>query len=266
MKFDMHCHTKEGSPDGSIPIEQYISILKKKGFGGMVISDHNSYNGYRNWKKYIKGNMHTDFVVLKGIEYDTIDAGHFLIIMPETLKIPILELRGLPILLLIEIVHRYGGIIGPTHPCGERYLSYINTKKRRNKVPTIEKFDFIESFNACEPLQSNREANELAKLYQKPGFGGSDAHRIDCIGMAYTNFPETITSESELIRYVKSGAEITCGGELYRGTTKEKIGFLNHVLLQIFWVYNKTAGLFHKSQRSKELKKKDMKKKIEGIS
>ena len=67
MKFDMHCHTKEGSLDGQVAIADYIRILKDKGFDGMVISDHNSYNGYRRWKKNIKGKKYRDFVVLKGI-------------------------------------------------------------------------------------------------------------------------------------------------------------------------------------------------------
>ena len=31
--------------------------------------------------------------MLKGIEYDTIDAGHILVIMPENVKLKILELR-----------------------------------------------------------------------------------------------------------------------------------------------------------------------------
>ena len=51
MKFDMHCHTKEGSLDGKVMIEEYIRRLKEMGFGGMLVSDHNSYDGYREWKK-----------------------------------------------------------------------------------------------------------------------------------------------------------------------------------------------------------------------
>ncbi len=94
MKIDMHCHTKEGSLDGKVPIEEYIEKLKSEGFGGMLVTDHNSYHGYRHWKKYIKGKRHTDFLVLKGIEYDTFGAGHMLVIMPETIKLRILELRG----------------------------------------------------------------------------------------------------------------------------------------------------------------------------
>jgi len=74
MKIDMHCHVKEGSIDSKVSLEDYITLLKKKGFQGMVITDHNTYNGYRYWKNHMKGKVHTDFVVLKGIEYDTRDA------------------------------------------------------------------------------------------------------------------------------------------------------------------------------------------------
>ena len=45
MKIDMHCHVKEGSIDSRVGIEEYIEILKKKGFQGMVITDHDTYNG-----------------------------------------------------------------------------------------------------------------------------------------------------------------------------------------------------------------------------
>lgn len=68
--------------------------FKKHGFQGMVITDHDTYNGYRYWKENIKGKKHTDFVVLKGIEYDTRDAGHILVIMPEGVKMRLLEMRG----------------------------------------------------------------------------------------------------------------------------------------------------------------------------
>ena len=99
MKIDMHCHVKEGSIDSKVSLEDYITLLKKKGFQGMVITDHNTYNGYRYWKNHMKGKVHTDFVVLKGIEYDTRDAGHILVIMPEGVKMRLLEMRGMPVIL-----------------------------------------------------------------------------------------------------------------------------------------------------------------------
>ena len=42
MKIDMHCHVKEGSVDSRVSVEEYITILKEKGFQGMVITDHNT--------------------------------------------------------------------------------------------------------------------------------------------------------------------------------------------------------------------------------
>ena len=38
MKIDMHCHVKEGSVDSRVSVEEYITILKEKGFQGMVIT------------------------------------------------------------------------------------------------------------------------------------------------------------------------------------------------------------------------------------
>lgn len=255
MKFDMHCHTREGSMDAKVPIDEFISILKEKGFDGMLVSDHNSYKGYRQWRDRIKGKKHQDFVVLKGIEYDTIDAGHILVIMPETVKLKILELRGLPVQVLIDIVHRKGGILGPAHPCGERYLSIFSTGKNRYKKAILRQFDFLEGFNACENEKSNGHAERISRHLDKPVFGGSDAHREDCVGLAYTWFPCEIHRESDLIACVKAREGIVCGGTYYRGTTKEKIGKANELLVQSFWFYNRFAGLFRRHKRKIEMNK-----------
>lgn len=257
MKFDMHCHTKEGSLDGKVPIQEFVSILKEKGYTGMLVSDHDSYKGYRSWKKEHPDARDGDFLVLKGVEYDTIDAGHILVIMPEGVKLKILELRGLPVQFLIDIVHKNGGILGPAHPCGEKYLSITNTRKHRNRLAVMDKFDFLEGFNACESLESNAMAMEIAARYEKPVFGGSDAHKEDCIGLGYTEFPEPITCESDLIGLVKEKGKsaCVCGGEYYTGTTKERIGKMNNVLVQSFWFYNHAVSLIRARKRRRELGK-----------
>ena len=165
MKIDMHCHVKEGSIDSKVSLEDYITLLKKKGFQGMVITDHNTYNGYRYWKNHMKGKVHTDFVVLKGIEYDTRDAGHILVIMPEGVKMRLLEMRGMPVSLLIDLVHRNGGVLGPAHPCGEKYMSIANTKKFYQSPEIMKRFDFIEAYNCCESVASNTGAARLAAVF-----------------------------------------------------------------------------------------------------
>ena len=243
MKLDMHCHTHEGSVDSKIGVEEYIRILIEKGYDGMLITDHDTYNGYRYWKEHLKGKKYKDFVVLKGIEYDTNNAGHMLVVMPENVKLRILEMRGMPLPMLLFIVHAFGGIVGPAHPFGEKYLSFTNTRYFRKNRNIVDKFDFIETFNSCENAERNIQARQLANIYGKPGFGGSDSHKTNCIGTAYTRLPETVTKESELISLVKANAPITYGGSIYNKTTKDKIGKVNDVLIYSFWVYNKILGL-----------------------
>lgn len=253
MKIDMHCHVREGSIDSKVGIEEYITILERKGFQGMVITDHNTYNGYRYWKKHIKGKRHTDFVVLKGIEYDTRDAGHILVIMPEGVKMRLLEMRGMRVSVLIDLVHRNGGVLGPAHPCGEKYMSFASTKRFRRSPELMKRFDFVEAYNCCESAVSNGGAMRLAKKYGKVTVGGSDSHKPDCVGRAYTILPEPITCETELISMIHKKTKFETGGTLYEKTTKERIGKINKVLVYSFWVYNKSGELLRRHGRKAKM-------------
>ena len=129
LKFDLHCHTKEGSIDSKVSLERYVELLKAQDFDGFMITDHNSYKGCRAWDRMKKLPEYEDFVVLRGIEYDTKDAGHILVIMPDGLYLPILRVRGMTLRRLLKIVHRFGGILGPAHPFGVRSSSAMYFKK-----------------------------------------------------------------------------------------------------------------------------------------
>lgn len=252
MKIDMHCHVKEGSVDSRVSLDEYITLLKKHGFQGMVITDHDTYQGYRHWKNQLK-EKHPDFVVLKGIEYDTRDAGHILVIMPEGVKMRLLEMRGMRASVLIDLVHRNGGVLGPAHPCGEKYMSFTNTKCYYNTPELIKRFDFIEAFNACESKESNAGALKLAEKYGKVKVGGSDSHKPDCVGKGYTILPEPVTCETELISMIHRKVSFETGGTLYTKTTKEKMGRINKLLAYSFWIYNKSGELIKRSRRNKKM-------------
>lgn len=123
MKLDMHCHTKEGSIDAKVPIQEYITKLVKEGFDGMLVTDHNSYDGYRKFEKIAK-NLHLEkpFTVLKGIEYDTRDGGHVIAVLPDCINDAFMEIRGMTLAQLEKIVHERGGILGLAHPYGRDFL------------------------------------------------------------------------------------------------------------------------------------------------
>ena len=142
MIFDMHCHTSEGSPDAVVSLDATVKKLKSKGYHGMLVSDHNSYNGYKSMKKQYK-----DFVVLRGIEYDSVDGGHLLIILPSRMKYDIFEYRGMEVQDVINIVHALGGIVGPAHPYDYSKLGICNTKWNDNRK--LHNKDCFFSCNSC---------------------------------------------------------------------------------------------------------------------
>jgi predicted metal-dependent phosphoesterase TrpH len=255
MKIDMHCHTQEGSVDGHVLVKDYIEKLIEQGFGGMLITDHGTYAGYNYWWNNVRGRFYKDFRVFRGMEYDTSDYGHFIVIMPEDVNLSILELRGLTLKKLVKIVHFYGGVLGPAHPCGEPILSFYNTKfrLRGEKDKLLRNFDFIETYNACESTKSNTAARQLAVQYKKPRIGGSDAHSIGCVGMGYTEIPEEITVESDLIEYLLSKPRTVSDGERYCHTTKDRLGKWNKGLIASFYLFNKVAAMIQFPKRFRQL-------------
>ena len=220
MKFDMHCHTKGGSIDSSVSVERYIELLSAQGFDGMLITDHDSYKGYRKWLKSEKESKGGDFRVLAGIEYDTKDAGHILVILPDGIYPRVLRIRGLKCSTLIKLVHSLGGILGPAHPFGVATSSAMGFKKM--KMGYIKHFDFIETFNTCEFVNSNRLAKDLADRFDMPSFAGSDAHVPEYIGMACTEINAQIHCNNDLIAAVKFGADIKAFGTEREITKKAK--------------------------------------------
>ena len=193
----MHCHTSEGSPDAVVSLNETIYELKRKGFDGMLVSDHDSYNGYKSLKVFPK-----DFLILRGIEYDSLDGGHLLIILPSCMKYDIFEYRGMRVVDVIKIVHALGGIVGPAHPYDYSKLGFCNTKNKNN-LSILSQFDFIETFNACLNKKSSILCEYLAKELNKPCFGGSDSHKLSAVGLGYTDFKCDISNEDDLIALVK---------------------------------------------------------------
>ena len=70
-------------------------------------------------------------------------------------------------------------------------------------------------------------------------------------------FSENIGSETDLINYILSGNSTATGGYYYHGTTKEKLGRMNQLLVFSFWFYNKGSGLLRSHKRSAALREDD---------
>ena len=256
MKFDMHCHTKEGSIDARVDIESYIKKLISQGFDGMLVTDHNSYDGYRKWKEIahtLEKELEKPFTVLKGIEYDTRDAGHMIVVLPDEVHCKLLEARGMTVEKLEKIVHELGGIFGPAHPYGTGFFALMNTKYGKKNKEMIHKFDFIETFNACNHLIDNVKAKSLAARYKKPSFAGSDAHFMNVVGSAFTKFDKEIRNNNDLIRLVREKAQILADGSLLEKYQKNNL-IKKYPGVVGYWIYNKVGALVYTPARHRGYK------------
>lgn len=246
MKLDMHCHTKEGSIDAKVDLEQYVKKLIKDGFDGMLITDHNSYKGYQKWEE-LKEKIITSkpFTVLKGIEYDTLDAGHFIAILPDEVNCKLLELRGLTVMELEKMVHHLGGILGPAHPYGTGFFAFMHTKPGKRNKKLMERFDFVETFNSCAHPKANQKALELAKKWKLPQVAGSDAHRKDAIGTAFTEFHDKIQNNNDLIQYMKDAKNHPyVDNDILTNVYRNTNFFLKELGVIGYYLYNKLAAGF----------------------
>ncbi|MBR4277267.1 MAG: hypothetical protein IKQ28_02415, partial [Lachnospiraceae bacterium] len=116
----------------------------------------------------------------------------------------------------------------------------------------------VEKYNACEDEDSNHKAAYLARTYDLPGFGGSDAHRANCAGLAHTDFPDraVIKSNNDLIKFIKTdGKDVEAGGTYYGKTVKNKVPFIYDIMIQAYWVYNKGGGIFNKIRHNHHMRK-----------
>lgn len=246
MKIDTHIHTREGSPDGVVSIRKTIELLKNKNYDGMIVTDHNSYEGYKSLiNNNTKENL-DNFVVFKGVEYDTKDAGHMIIILPANIDVNIFTHKGMSAKDTIKIVNALGGIIGPAHPFDYSKLGMLNNVRWLKNQDIIKDFDFIEGFNACGSVIGNHQSKLLSKKYNKPMFGGSDSHKTSSVGNAYTILPEKVKNEGELIQLIKSlkYGETQVDGGYFEGTIQNKLGFVYKAGLGAFCVAGSVSGHF----------------------
>lgn len=247
MKIDMHCHTKEGSIDAKVDIEKYIRKLISHGCDGMLVTDHNSYDGYRKFKKIAQRmNLKDAFTVLKGIEYDTKDAGHIIAILPEHINEKVLEVRGMTVRQLEKLVHGLGGVLGPAHPYGTGYFAFANTKFGKNNMDFIKKFDFIETFNACTKPHANAAADRLADRFGKLKTAGSDAHKESIVGSAFTEFYHNIKNNNDLIDAIKSQKHTVIHGSIIDKVLKDKNILIENAGVIGYYIYNRLGAAFNK--------------------
>lgn len=201
MIFDLHIHSKY-SPDSKNEPKEIFKVAKQKGLAGIAITDHDTVK-FHEQKHDVKG-----LIVIPGVEVSS-RKGHIIalgISEPIEAKLSVEE--------TIEEIEDRGGLPIVAHPFD------ITRKGIGKELYNLGQIT-IETQNGSSVFQRfNNKAKNYAINNNLPETGGSDAHRIKDIGVAYTHTTENIETVDELIEAIRKRKTKGQGSHL---TIREKV-------------------------------------------
>lgn len=188
LKCDLHIHSSF-SRDGESRVEEILRQAEKVGLDAVAITDHDTVEGAR-----YALTCETSLVIVPGIEVST-RQGHLLVLgvsEPIPSKLDFLE--------TLQIAHRMGGLAVLPHP----YHLWRHGIARKVKG-SIGMVDAVEAFNSRYIVgAANRRAAIMARRYEKPCVGGSDAHHARFVGFGIT-FVEAEPSCRSILDAIRGG-------------------------------------------------------------
>jgi hypothetical protein len=203
MKIDLHCHTKY-SHDNDLEPEVLIEQALRMGLDGICITEHFSIEASLPVEDIP---VPEGFLVFRGVEIST-DIGHLLAygIKNDSWNIWHADLY-LNARDVLKQIHRLGGICAPSHP-------FRGWDSFGAMALELDGLDAIETHNSRNTLEMNLQAMSCARIRKLPSIGGSDCHRKEHVGMAYTIFSNPVNTISDLVSEIRKG---NCRGLDLRG-------------------------------------------------
>ena len=194
MRIDLHCHSKY-SHDTYFEPEDLIHEALKKNLDGVCFTEHHSAAASRPVERL---KIPEGFCVFRGVEIHT-DRGHLLVygLKDDSWNIWVRN-NYLNVFKVMETVHRLGGICVPAHP-------FRGWDSFGDEVLMIEGLDAIETHNGLNLEEENRKAVQAAKIKGLPSIGGSDCHKKEQVGRAFTVFKNRVHNMDELIQEIRKG-------------------------------------------------------------
>ncbi|MBW2086924.1 MAG: PHP domain-containing protein, partial [Deltaproteobacteria bacterium] len=188
FKVDLHVHTVLGG-DSSIEPEELAARSREVGLDAVCVTEHNSYSLSAPFKAISR---RAGFPIFRGMEYNAAE-GHLLIYGVKAGKgdLP----PKFPMQKAVDWVHERGGIAIPAHPFQKDILG----RRPGERVLDLKGLMALEVMNGSASFEENRMAAEAAERLGINGIGGSDAHGLLVLGRAYTQFPDAVRTEEELV-------------------------------------------------------------------
>lgn len=176
IKLDLHIHTVH-SFDSMIEPAGLRDICERRGLAGAAVTDHDSLEGGLAFARELP-----DLVIIPGEEVRSEEGEIIGLFLRE--EIP----SGLPALETMRRIREQGGLVVIPHP-----FDYVKLKRMsaRRLMELAEEIDAIEALNGKPRYWgANRAASRFALDVGLPATAGSDAHRLDHVGLVYTEMEE----------------------------------------------------------------------------
>ncbi|HEY0256143.1 MAG TPA: PHP domain-containing protein [Candidatus Methylacidiphilales bacterium] len=195
--FDLHCHSRF-SADGVAEPENLVRAAKAKGLHGFAITDHNTCAGVEYFLQ--RGLMNKEglpvdgLLIIPGQEITTAE-GHLL-----ALGITLPDLKGIPAIEAVALIHQAGGLAIPPHP-----YDFFRAGIREPVLETLD-IDALEAFNAATTLKRyNKHAFLYAQERGLPMIASSDAHDHVALGTAYSILEAETFSVAGVLEAIRKG-------------------------------------------------------------
>ena len=204
MIIDIHTHTYPTSVDSFIDADELVDEAKRLGLDGVCITDHDGFWDHREVEDLSKRH---DFLVLPGCEVTT-EEGHLLV---YGLRKYIFGMHRATF--VKDKLDREAGAMVVAHPYRRVYRKGADTSDEnyremldrgaRNHV--FDMVNGVEVFNSRGLPEENAFSADLARRFDLPGTGASDAHKLEDLGTYATEFERRISDLDDLITELRAG-------------------------------------------------------------
>lgn len=197
IRIDLHVHTLY-SFDSSINPGGLREACARRGLAGVAVTDHDSLRGGLAFASELP-----DLVIVPGEEIKSSEGEVIGLFLAE--EIP----PGLSAPETMSLIHEQGGLVIIPHP-----FDYVKKKRMswRRLAELKGAIDAVEAINGKPRYWgANKRARLFAEEFGLAATAGSDAHKLEHVGLIYTEMEEF---EGPL-EFMDSLREATLHGERY---------------------------------------------------